>query len=176
MSPRPRRLVRVLPFALLITACAPLATPSSSGAASVAAGNPAPSEGPASSPAGSADTASSSSPTADQSDTEWGRIWDAVPAGFPRYPGSTPADDASDEPASARYAIYGGDPATVASWYQDALEQATFSTVGMNGPGEDGGFVIESVGDGDCRIQTTIAPLGGMTFVAIWYGAGCPSA
>jgi hypothetical protein len=158
------------PLVLLIAACGSALEPSSS-AAPVSV--PPSSEAPAASPAS---LAPSTPAAADQTDTEWGRIWDGVPAGFPRYPGSTPADDSSDEPASARYAIDGGDPATVASWYQDALEQATFSTTGMNGPGEDGGFVIESMGQGDCRIQTTIMPLGGMTFVAVWYGAGCPSA
>jgi hypothetical protein len=155
---------------LLLAACGSTPAPSSSSAPESA---PPSTDLPA---ATSASLAPSTSPAADQTDTEWGRIWDAVPAGFPRYPGSTPADDSSDEPASARYAIDGGDPATVASWYQGALEQATFSTIGMNGPGEDGGFVIDSVGQGDCRIQTTIMPLGGMTFVAVWYGAGCPSA
>jgi hypothetical protein len=170
MSTRPRRLVVIAPIVLLVAACGPAPTPSSS---SMSASAPPSTEAPAASPASLAPTGSA---VADQTDTEWGRIWDAVPAGFPRYPGSAPADDSSDEPASARYAIDGGDPATVASWYQDALEQATFSTVGMNGPGEDGRFVIDSVGEGDCRIQTTITPLGGMTFVAIWYGAGCPAA
>jgi hypothetical protein len=170
MSMRPRRLLVIATLAMLVAACG--STPTQSSSAATASVAPS-SEAPAASPASLAPTGSAA---ADQSDTEWGRIWDAVPAGFPRYPGSTPADDSSDEPASARYAIDGGDPATVAGWYQDALEQATFSTIGMNGPGEDGGFVIDSAGVGDCRIQTTITPLGGMTFVAVWYGAGCPAA
>ena len=170
MSTRPRHLLLIGPLVLLIAACGSTPTPSSSAAPASA---PPSADLPAASPASLAPSASAA---ADQTDTEWGRIWDVVPAGFPRYPGSTPADDSSDEPASARYAIDGGDPATVASWYQDALEQATFSTIGMNGPSEDGGFVIDSAGAGDCRIQTTIAPLGGMTFVAVWYGAGCPAA
>jgi hypothetical protein len=170
MSTRQRHLLLIAPLVLLLGACGSTPAPPSSAAPGSV---PPPSEAPAASPAS---LAPSTSAAADQTDTEWGRIWDAVPAGFPRYPGSTPADDSSDEPASARYAIDGGDPATVASWYQDALEQATYSTIGMNGPGEDGGFVIDSVGQGDCRIQTTIMPLGGMTFVAVWYGAGCPAA
>lgn len=118
----------------------------------------------------------SSAPEAGQTDTEWGRIWDAVPAAFPRFPGGTPADDATGEPASARFAIEDGDPLAIAQWMQDALEIATFSTEAMNGPAEDGGYVIDSAGDGDCRIQTRIAPLGGMTFVTVLYGAACPAA
>ena len=115
------------------------------------------------------------SPKAGQTDTEWGRIWDTVPGGFPVFPGATPADDAGGDPVSVRFAVEGGDPEAIAIWLQDALEQATFSTLGLNGPGEDGGFVIDSAGDGECRIQTSITPLGGETFVSIRYGAGCPA-
>ena len=58
---------------------------------------------------------------------------------------------------------------------QDALETATFSTIGLNGPAEDGGWTIDSVGEGDCQVQTTIAPLGDMTFITVLYGADCPA-
>jgi hypothetical protein len=57
---------------------------------------------------------------------------------------------------------------------QEALETATFSTIGLDGPAEDGSFVLDSVGDEECRIQTTIAPLGDTTFITVLYGAGCP--
>jgi hypothetical protein len=111
---------------------------------------------------------------AGQSDTDWGRIWDRLPADFPRFPGSTPADDAGAEPASGRSSVPGGEPQAIATWFQDALEQARFSTVGLNGPAEDGSFVLDSVGDGQCRVQMTIAPLGDMTFITVLYGADCP--
>ena len=176
MSTRPRHVPILLsiPIAVLFAACgpSPSASPSSS-ATSPSASPPssigsAPTEEPASTePAGS--------PAAGQTDTAWGRIWDTVPAGFPRFPGSTPADDASPEPASARLAVPGGDPAAIATWFQGALETVTFSTVGLNGPAEDGSFVLDSVGAGDCRIQTTIAPLGDTTFITVLYGSGCPA-
>jgi hypothetical protein len=117
----------------------------------------------------------SSSPGAGQTDTEWGRIWDTVPATFPRFPGSNPADDAAAEPVSARFAVPGGDPQAIATWMQGALERAHLSTVGLNGPAEDGSFVLDSVGDGTCRMQTTIAPLGDMTFISVLYGSDCPA-
>ncbi len=129
---------------------------------------------PAASPSEEPGSTSPSAPQTGQTDTEWGRIWDAVPAGFPRFPGAAPADDATGEPASARFSVAGGDPLAIAQWMQDALETATFSTDALNGPGEDGGYVIDSAGDGDCRIQTRIAPLGDMTFVTVFYGADCP--
>jgi hypothetical protein len=127
-------------------------------------------------PPSAAPGASSAAPAVGQTDTDWGRIWDALPAGFPRYPGSTPADDASPEPASGRFAVPGADPAAIATWMQDALETATFSTLGLNGPMEDGGYVIDSSGEGDCRLQTTITPLGDLTFITVLYGADCPAA
>jgi hypothetical protein len=166
MSTPIRRLV-LITCALAFTGCVQTSTPSPS---LVPSGQPsaAPSEAP---PA----TSPSASEAGTQSDTEWGRIWDAVPAGFPRFPGSTIADDATAEPVSARFAIPSGDAQAIATWMQDALETATFSTEGLNGPFEDGGFVIDSVGEGDCRIQTTISPEGDLTFISVLYGADCPA-
>ena len=167
MSTRPRRLLLIAPLVSSVMACgsSPDATPESTPAPSAIA----PPETAAPSP-----SATLTSLGAGQTDTEWGRIWDAVPAGFPRFPGSTIADDATPEPASARYAVPGGDAQAIATWMQDALEIATFSTEGLNGPFEDGGFVIDSVGAGDCRLQTTISPEGDTTFITVLYGAGCP--
>jgi hypothetical protein len=172
MSTRVRRLLLTLPLAVLVAGCGSSPNPSQSAAAippSESSSASAPSEAPAS-------AAPSAAPAVGQTDTDWGRIWDAVPAGFPRYPGSTPADDAAPEPASARFAVAGGDPAAIATWMQDALETATFSTLGLNGPAEDGGYIIDSTGEGDCRVQTTIAPLGDVTFITVLYGADCPAA
>ncbi len=117
----------------------------------------------------------SAAPQAGQTDTEWGRIWDDVSAGFPTFPGSTVTVDVSAEPASARYVVADGDPQEIASWLQAALETSTFSTEALSGPLEDGGFVVDSVGDQGCRIETRVAPLGGMTLVTVRYGAACPA-
>ena len=76
---------------------------------------------------------------------------------------------------SARLAVSGTDADGIAAWMQDALETATFSTEGMNGPFEDGGYVIDSVGEGDCRLQTRIMPEGDTTFIEVLYGAACPA-
>jgi hypothetical protein len=108
-----------------------------------------------------------------QTDTAWGRIWDAVPPGFPRYPGAAAAADAAATPSSARYAVSGSDPEAIASWLQAAMETATFST-DVSGPLEDGSFTLDSVGVAGCRIQTTVAPLSGMTLVSVLYAADCP--
>jgi len=110
-----------------------------------------------------------------QTNTEWGTIWDGVPAGFPRYPGSTAADDATGEPVSDVYAIPTGDPARIAADLQTAMETATYSTEGLSGPFEDGSYVLDSVGEGGCQIQTRVAPQGSLILVTVLYGADCPA-
>lgn len=169
MSTRPRLLL-FAPLVMALAACGP------SGAASPSAESDAPeaSVPSASISAEAPAEPSGSAPETGQTDTAWGRIWDTVPAGFPVVPGAAPADDAGGEPASARFAVAGGDPLAIAEWMQDALETATFSTEALNGPGEDGGYVIDSTGEGGCRIQTSIVPLGDTTFVSVLYGADCP--
>lgn len=117
----------------------------------------------------------SGTPTAGQTETEWGTIWDAVPEGFPRYPGGVDAADATSDPVSAVYAIESADPAEVADWMQTSLELATYSTEALSGPLEDGSYVLDSVGDADCRIQTRVTPLGTMILVTVLYGADCPA-
>lgn len=162
MSTRSRRLVLFASLMLLLGACGSPTPVSPEATAAPSAITPPESARPV--------------PAVSQSDTEWGRIWDTVPAGFPRFPGSTIADDATPEPVSARYAVPGGDAQAIVTWMQDALESATLSTAGLNGPFEDGGFVIDSVGEGDCRVQTMISPEGDTTFISVLYGAGCPVA
>jgi hypothetical protein len=114
-------------------------------------------------------------PLEGQTETGWGRIWDTLPAGFPTYPGAVPSEEAATGPASAVFVVEGGDPADIATWYQGELEIAAFSTEGLSGPLEDGGYVIDSTGqDPPCRLSLTIAPLGGMTTLTVLYGAACP--
>ena len=174
MTTRYRRLAALLPILLMLAACGSgtsggVSATDGGGAATAVSGG---SEEPAASPALEP---SSGSAAVTQTDTPWGRIWDAVPAGFPRFPASTPAADASAAPSSARFAVQGGDPEEIAAWLRSALETARFDT-DVSGPLEDGSITIDAVGDGDCRAQTTINPLGDMTFITVLYGASCPMA
>jgi hypothetical protein len=113
-------------------------------------------------------------PAVTQTDTEWGRIWDAVPAGFPIYPGAVESEEASGAPVSAWFSV--GETATdkIVTWLQQQLELATYSTVALSGPLEDGAFVIDSVGEAGCQLETTVKPAGGRTLIAVRYGAACP--
>lgn len=107
-----------------------------------------------------------------QTDTEWGRIWDELPDGFPVPPGSTPTEP--DVVASGAFDLSVG-VEEAATFMQQSLELANFSTFTLSGPAEDGSIVIESVGPGgtDCRVETTIKPLGALTRMSVRYGAAC---
>jgi hypothetical protein len=114
-------------------------------------------------------------PPVTQTDTAWGRIWDGLPAGFPVYPGAVESEEAGGgEPVSATFSVADATPDEIATALQSQLELATFSTEALSGPLEDGGFVIDSVGDGGCRIETTVTPAGGLTLITVRYGADCP--
>jgi hypothetical protein len=172
MTTRHRRLRSILLLALAATVAA-----CGGGDPSASAAEPTdPPTGPPSAEASIAPSASSAASAAmTQSDTGWGRIWDGVPAGFPRFAGARSADDATPEAVSDAYVVESGDAASIAAWLQSTMEGATYSTESLSGPLEDGGFVLESVGEGDCRIQTTIAPQGGLILVTVHYGAACPA-
>ena len=115
-------------------------------------------------------------PAVTQTDTDWGRIWDGVPAAFPIYPGaaSTAEAGAGGPPLSAVFTVADTPADEITAWMQQQLELATFSTEALSGPIEDDAFVIDSVGDAGCRIETTVKPSGGFTFIAVRYGADCP--
>lgn len=178
MPPRPRRATIVLVMAsLALAACSTSATPS----ASLPTGSPMPSRtavapsptGPSPTPLASPAPALPSPSLPSQTETAWGRIWDAVPGTFPLPAGATPTEP--DEPVSAAFDV----PAAadeVAIGMQGALELASYSTESMSGPDESGAYVIDSVGPEslDCRVQSTVAPLGGLTRLTIRYGAACP--
>lgn len=115
-----------------------------------------------------------SGPPAGVTETDWGQIRDALPPGFPLYPGSTPTQTGGG--AASAVLEVPGDVTTVTTWLQGALEGAGFSTLSLSGPFEDGAMEIESVGPTtQCRVRTTIAPLGDSTVVTVLYGAVCPA-
>jgi hypothetical protein len=71
--------------------------------------------------------------------------------------------------------VQGSDAKGIATGVQQALAVAGYKTRGLQGPLEDGSYVLEMTGPvTDCRVQVTAAPTGGLTTVAILYGAACP--
>ncbi len=104
--------------------------------------------------------------------TDWGTILDAVPEGFPVYPGAS-AVEPSGGPASGAW-LTGDDVSAVARWYRDTLEELGFTTDNLSSALEDGSRVLDTVSDlPECRIQTTFRPAGESTMIIVLYGAGC---
>ena len=175
-SDRPSLAVLLIPLLLaIVAACSPEPTRTGVPASGSASGSAAPGGPSASLHIDQPPDGGPPSPAVGQSETAWGRIWDRLPAWFPRYPGSSTAEDASAAPSSARFAVQGGDPRDVAAWLRSGLETATLRT-DVSGPLEDGTMTLDSVGAGACRVRTTVTPLGGMTFISVLYGAECPVA
>ncbi len=126
------------------------------------------SEAPTEAPASNAPASSRATTT----ETDWGTILDALPDGFPVYPGAQIAGPLPT-PASAAF-ISSASVDDIATWYRDALEGLGYSTMGLSGPLEDGSRVLDSQGDlPECRIQSAFRPAGGSTMITVLYAAGC---
>ena len=165
-------LLLALVVLVLLGGCAPSNAPSPTG---TPAASSASTQGPELTPVPGGSTAASpvvvSPPT--QTDTEWGRIWDALPPGFPLPPDAVLAET-REGPVSASMGVgAAGEP--TASFMESALVGAGFSIESTEGPMEDGSITIDAVGpDPACQVQVRVRPLSGLTNVVVLYGAGCP--
>ena len=108
-----------------------------------------------------------------QTDTAWGRIWDAVPSTFPVIRGAVPATDTGDGATSALLALQAPDPMVIAAFYRDAL-RAMGMLVTMDGPLEDGSVTVSGADGNDCAVQVGVRPAGSTNLISVLYGAGCP--
>lgn len=110
-----------------------------------------------------------------QTDTEWGRIWDTLPSTFPAIPGARPSEEAATGPASATLVIEGDVARLVATALVTQFAKDGFPTAGLGTPLEDGSYTLDATGSAPgCKVQLTVKPMGGETFVTILYGAACP--
>jgi hypothetical protein len=108
-----------------------------------------------------------------QTTTAWGRIWDGIPAWFPRVPGTEPADQGTG-PTSASL-LAPADVPTVSSFLSTGLAAAGYKIETGGGPLEDGSMVLDAVGrQPGCRAQLTLRPMNRSTLETILFGAGCP--
>jgi len=160
-----RRPLPILPTALLaslllVTACGTTT-------------NPSPTTAPTSSLA--APDGSLLAPLSGQTDTDWGRIWDTVPTGFPTYPGSTLSGEAATGPASATLVAEGAVAKEIATWMDGKLLGDGYTSEDLSGPLEDGSYILEAERDSGCRLQVSAVPLGSVTTITILYGASCPN-
>jgi hypothetical protein len=142
------------------------------GAASPAPSSPAP---PASTPASTLAAATAAPGTATVVAVAWGRIWDRVPASFPLPADAEPAQPADpvEGPSSGAFTT-GLGVAEAAQRVETSLTAAGWSLEATTS-GEDGSRDISAVGASPaCRSLVVVRPLGGMHFVTVYYGAGCP--
>ena len=125
--------------------------------------------------ASAAPPAQSGAAAAGQTDTEWGRIWDTLPGNFPAIPGARPSEEAATGPASATLVIEGNVARLVATAVVGLLAKEGFQAAGIGTPLDDGSYTFEATGSAPgCKLQLTVKPMGGETFVTILYGAACP--
>ena len=160
-------LLSVLAFAACSTSAPSSAGASAGSGASSATGAP-------STPASALPSAGGTSSA--QTDTEWGRIWDSLPADFPTYPGATPAEETATGAASADLVVTGGNARTIATTMQSALTAVGYTTAGLSGPLEDGSFTLDMTGPpAGCKVELRVTPTGGLTSLKVLYGAACPN-
>lgn len=121
-----------------------------------------------------APTSSLVPPLTGQTDTDWGRIWDTLPADFPLYPGATVSDEAATGPASATLVVDGDAADDIDSWTSEQLSGAGYD-IESGAALEDGSHILEAESATGCRVQVTATPLGSLTTITILYGASCPN-
>jgi len=160
-------------LAILAVATLALAACGSSGGSARPVAPPSASLVPAASPRPS--TVSSGTLAAGQTATDWGRIWDTLPSGFPTYPGATPALEASTGPASATFVVSGGVAKDVAASMSDQLMRDAYGVDAATVPLEDGSYIVEARRGAGCRVQVKATPTGGLTTITVLYGADCPN-
>ena len=107
-----------------------------------------------------------------QSETEWGPIWDAVPANFPLVEGAEPAEAPSA--ASAAYTIERSvlTPRAIADFYQAGFAAKSLGGR-VDGPLEDGSVTSWGSNGYGCDVLVTILPRGDESLVTVLYGADC---
>ncbi|MEO5704166.1 MAG: hypothetical protein ABIZ52_03700 [Candidatus Limnocylindrales bacterium] len=109
-----------------------------------------------------------------QSDTEWGPIWNSLPASYPVFAGAEVAD-AEQGPVSGAFTVASNvaAPLVIAEFYRDALEEQGFGGTGLDGPLEDGSFTVWSSNSYGCDSLVTILPRGTESYITVLYSAGC---
>jgi len=163
-------LVAIVAIVAVVGACGQTAAPATSGGPKATAADRVPTP-VASSGRSQRPTATPTPTPVGQTSTDWGRIWDDLPASFPRYPGASPTEPV-EGPASATLALPGGS-SDAGDWYANGMRALGYR-VDQSSPLEDGSSTIDATGRGSCRVEIRLTPRGTVLFATIMYGAGCP--
>jgi hypothetical protein len=155
-------------LAVLLVACGATATASTS-----AAPVPSSRSSPTTVPGRAASPAVAASirlpPT---TNTEFGRIFDALPPSFPKLPGEEPADTGAG-PTSGSFAA--NISVTKARQIIEVSLIAQGWTVSVGSPLEDGTVVLEATGaKASCKTEVRFTPTSGTVIMSVLYGASCP--
>jgi hypothetical protein len=109
-----------------------------------------------------------------QSETAYGTIWDAVPDSFP-VPTDAAEADPQQGPVSGAWTVpvAAVSAPELAGYYLDALDEIGWGT-GIDGPLEDGSYMVWSSNGYGCETFTMILPRGDESLITVLFGAGCP--
>lgn len=168
-----RSLVPILAIALALlgAACNPTATSLPSRSATTTSTAPEPSLTAV--PGGPSIQAGSPSPDVPTTtETDFGRIWDALPPSFPILPGQQPADPGAG-PTSASFVVNG--TADDAARAMAAALTNLGWTADVTSALEDGTVVLEAGGVREgCATEVRFTPMSGTVLMSVLYGAECP--
>ena len=107
-------------------------------------------------------------------DTDFGTIFDSLPASFPTLPGQEPADTGAG-PTSGSFAL-NKTPQQAMLAMRAALTGVDW-TVDVGSPLEDGTIVLEATHTpAGCKSEVRFTPLSGTVIMSVLYGASCPFA
>lgn len=156
-------------LALLVVACGSSVTPSLPSAPSTA-------HEPSLTPVPGGSSAGSPSPitvTQTNTDTQVGRIWDALPKTFPRIADAIVIEN-FPSPTSGAFAV-GANVADAVATMRAGLTGLGYN-VDVGSPLEDGSVVLDAGGgeNPECRIEVQFTPQSGTTRMVVLYGSACP--
>ena len=164
-----RRVASVLLVAVAVAGCGSTVKPSASPSASARPSAAEPSLTPV--PGGNP-TPEATLPTT--TETDFGPVWDALPATWPRFPGQSQSEVGTD--ASDRLIVHGR-PIELAGQLDAALTKLGW-TVDVGSPLEDGSVVLDASGAPvGCKAEARFAPNppdGDPVIIDVYYGAKCP--
>jgi hypothetical protein len=103
----------------------------------------------------------------------FGKIFDRVPASFPRLPDQTESEIGS---AASGMFVSNLDPQTASRTIREGLTAQGWS-VDVSTPLEDGTVVLVATGPQPaCKAEVRFTPASGSILISVLYGASCPSA
>ena len=184
-GPRVRGAATVILGGALLVACGSPHVPPASSAGSTAVASaassaasssaPSPSSGqPSLTPVPGAPSSAPATPLPSTTNTEFGRVWDALPPSWPEMPGQSESEIASGASAGL---VVDGAPVALANLLATELERHGWH-VDVGSPLEDGTVVVEAThAPAGCKVEARFsgdAAGSDPGTLIVYYGAACP--